>query len=69
MHLHEMRTAVLEAQRTVRSAELQHREIAEMLLCNLRSITKRDHWMDHDILIALKKELTQYNATTRKWKN
>ena len=27
------------------------------------------YWSDHDTLVALKRELSQYNASTRKWKS
>lgn len=69
MYLYKMEEAVREARKTVSDATRQNTEIAKILVGNLRSVTRDKHYSSHSILVSLKKELTQYNAATRTWKN
>lgn len=45
------------------------REFAELLEGRLRSVTKDNMWRSHTLLCNLKRELSQYDAKKRKWKN
>lgn len=69
MNLYEMNQAVQDARNTITRATSVNTEIAKMLVGNLRSVSRINHYSNHSVLVALKKELTQYNAATRKWKN
>lgn len=69
MNYIQMSEAIDEAKRTKKSFELQTRVLAGMLKGNLRSVSMRDQWGDHEILVALKRELSQYDAKKRQWKN
>lgn len=64
-----MNEAVRDARNTVTRATSLNSEIAKILVGNLRSVTRNNYYSSHTILVALKKELTQYNAATRTWKN
>jgi len=67
MNFDEMNDAVNDARRTIRFADINTRNMVKMIKGRLRTLD--DTWQSHNLLIALKKELNQYNATTRTWKN
>jgi len=64
-----MNQSVQDARNTIKRATSLNAEIAKMLVGNLRSVTRNNYYSSHSVLVALKKELTQYNAATRTWKN
>jgi len=69
MTFNEMVEAVEDAKRTQARADTQMKSIAKLLVGNLRRVTRGDmHW-DHDTLCEIKRELGQYNASTKKWKS
>ena len=69
MNFDDMVEAVRDAQRTQAAADRQVRDIAKLLVGNLRRVGNGGFWDNHETLGALKKELTQYNASTQKWKS
>lgn len=69
MRMDDMQEAIAEARQTRYAIERLSRDMAAILVGNLRNVTTRDLYQDHNYLVALKKELSQYNASTRKWKS
>ena len=69
MNFSEFKDAVYDAEVTTRRADHISNQIAQILVGRLRSVTKGNMYSDHNILCALKKELSQYNARTREWKS
>ena len=69
MYLRDVQRAVDEARQTQLAIENQARELARLLVGNLRNVTMRDSYYDHDLLKKLKRELTQYDANKRRWKS
>ena len=51
------------------SADLCAEKIARILVGRLRNVTSRDLYSQHNILRALKRELSEYNASKREWKS
>lgn len=64
-----VRQAVDDARQINRSIEHNAKDLARLLKGNLRAVTRDDDYYSHELIVALKKELTQYNANTRTWKN
>lgn len=58
---------VAEAKRTLNHADYVSFKLAEFLVGRLRSVSK--YYGGSRVLIALKRELTNFNAHTGKWKN
>lgn len=69
MNFHEMNNAVQDARRTQKALEAQSESLCSLLIGNLRNVTKNNMYHSHDKLRKLKAELSQYNASTRTWKN
>ena len=69
MKMDEMQLAINEAKQTKYAIERLSRDMAKILVGNLRNVRVRDLYQDHNLLVALKKELSQYNASTRRWKS
>ena len=69
MNYREFREAVEDAETTIRRADMVSNDLAKMLVGRLRSVTKSNMYSDHNVLAALKKELSEYNAKKREWKS
>ena len=67
MDYNEMSEAVSSAERTLRYADMAATKMAKMLVGRLRKVNAI-LYSGSDVLIALKKELRDFNCTTRKWK-
>lgn len=67
MLFEEMQRAVYDAERTIRKANNQSLRLAQMLKGKLRLVSQ-EHNGD-EALRDLKRELSQFNASTGKWKN
>jgi len=67
MNYREMTEAVESAKTTLRNADYATLKIAPMLVGKLRLLSQTRQ--GREALKALKRELTQYNASTEKWKN
>jgi len=63
MQFSEMRSAVCEAEQTVRLADAMAANMTRLIVGRLRNVH------DSDLLSALKKELSNYNVRTGKWKS
>jgi len=57
-----VRIAIREAEATFRAANNSANNVAGLLEGRLRHV-------DHDTLVSLKRELTQFNSHTGKWKS
>lgn len=64
--LTEMKCAIAEAESTIRIANSLTKEMASLIVGRLRNINT-GYW-DIQVLVDLKKELTDFNAITRTWK-
>lgn len=62
MTTHEMRVALREANETIRAADNVADDFAKMLEGRLRKVSVYT-------LVRLKKELSNFNAHTKEWKN
>jgi hypothetical protein len=62
MNIYDIREAINEAKRVIRDGQKAARGMAPMLAGNLRHCYKGD-------LVKLKKELRDFNAHTREWKD
>jgi len=69
MNYRELREGIESAEMTVRTADNAANDMAKILVGRLRSVAKSDDWWDHEVLVKLKKELSQYNAKKREWKS
>lgn len=69
MNYDEMTEAVEDARRTLGQLNRQSRHLAKLLVGNLRNVSESGLWSDHETLVKLKAELTQYDARRRQWKN
>lgn len=63
----EFKSAIDEADETMRVLDLMAYRLAQMLVGRLRKIG--NHNYPNPTLCALKKELSNYNMTTGKWKH
>jgi len=69
MNYIEMSEAVNNARRTQFAFEAHITDLAKLLVGNLRVVNKDGLWSADQVLIDLKRELTQFNANTRTWKS
>ena len=69
MNYNEFITAVEDAENTQRRADIHAEAMAKMLIGRLRKVTRHDTYSQHNILADLKRELSNYNASTRQWKS
>ena len=69
MQTHELIDAVNDAERTTKQANRFYNKLANFLVGKLRLVTANNMSWDHDTLCALKRELSQYDAKKRQWKN
>lgn len=67
MNYQDFKEAVDDAEQTMNRADRMAKTSARLLIGRLRRVS--DGWQGEDTLIALKKELSQYNATKREWKS
>jgi len=67
MDFWDMNRAVVEAERTIKYRDSLVADMAHALKGRLRVMP--DVWRNRETLAALKKELTQFNAKTMRWKN
>lgn len=67
MLFEDMQRAVYDAERTIRKANNQSLRLAQMLRGKLRIVSKE--YDGDEVLKDLKIELSQFNASTGKWKN
>ena len=69
MNYDAMVLAVEDARRTNLRFENQIRSLAKLLKGHLRSVNRDNGYYSTQTLVDLKRELTQFNAATRKWKS
>lgn len=69
MNSREISIAIDNANQTMRAADLQAFNLAKALEGRLRQVSKEGRYLQHEILVKLKKELSQYDARKREWKN
>ncbi len=62
----EIRESINEANRTLKVADQATDEMICIVQGRLRSVHT---WMGHDALVAIKKELKNYDARKRQWKD
>jgi hypothetical protein len=65
----EMFKAIEEAKQTISIAETQAHNMAKFLVGRLRMVNRAGYWGEHDTLCKLKRELRDFNITTRRWKD
>lgn len=64
-----MEKAIQDAKGVMWRFRIQTKQMANLLRGELRSVTADDNWSSHEILVKLKRELSQYDAKKRQWKN
>ena len=64
--IEEVQQAVNEANRLQNAVDANSLGMAKLLVGRLGSISRK--WGGHETLCALKRELSNYNATTGEWK-
>ncbi len=69
MNFDDMLKAVNDANKTKRLFDGRCEDLARLLSGNLRNVSRNNSYSQHNLLCALKAELSQYNAKTRQWKN
>jgi len=69
MYTHEMIDGLNQAETTLRAADNCAKDVAKLLVGRLRKATPNNYCNEHDVLRALKRELSQYNSKTGKWKS
>ena len=69
MDIFDIRRALNQAKRDIQAGESAAKETAQMLIGRCRSITQDDLYSSHEIIVKLKRELSQYDAKKRCWKN
>lgn len=67
MNINEMRAAVVDAENILRRVDLVTEDLAKLLVGRLRKIPRT--WANTNVLCNLKRELQNFNITTRRWKN
>ena len=69
MNYNEMVLAVEDARRTNIQFESQIKKLAALLKGHLRSVNKDNGYYSTQTLVDLKRELSEFNSKTRKWKS
>jgi hypothetical protein len=64
----EVTAAVNDAERAIRQANIRVEQMTFLVRGRLRYIDV-NRWSNRELLADLKRELSQYNATTGQWKN
>lgn len=64
----EVRAAVRAAELAQRAADQAALDMAKLLVGRLRSVSSNNLYSETRILVALKRELRDFNSVTRQWK-
>lgn len=67
MNIDEMRQAVVDAENILLRVDLVTEDLAKLLVGRLRKIPRT--WRNTNVLCSLKRELQNFNITTKRWKN
>lgn len=67
MNYHDMEAAVRDAEETLKQANRQMTSLAKMMTGRLRLVSTS--YQGTEALKSLKRELSQFNASTGEWKN
>lgn len=67
MNYQEMTAAITDADATLRLADVKSKAFAKLLVGRLRAVSGQ--WGGDEVLRELKRELTQFNASTGQWKS
>jgi len=67
MNYFDMQQAVRDAEKTLEQANRQMAALAKLMQGRLRTVS--NDWQGKDILRELKRELSQFNASTGEWKS
>ena len=67
MNFVQVRTAVIDARRTMQAVDLMTEDMTHLIKGRLRAMP--DNYRNRQTLATLKRELSQFNAKTMQWKN